>query len=259
VPEECLGQWSKVWQQGNVDMCFWPNYTPNQESLKRFTRQFLWEQSVHPHGIPNWAWGHAVKIGIITEEKVPPNIPKDYDWPKLQQAWYEGKKAGNTNAKLGGVSQAASSSDLPIATDPQATLLTHQKLKDKDDGHQEESPKSKSETRQDIVPKETPQDQEPKHKEDGHKKESPKGKYDGHKEEEPKDKDDGHKEEDPKPERALFWLLKGEDPKPTTARHWLFEGALKMQKEPENPKGEGISEQKEPKGKQQKQKTNKMK
>ena len=71
VPEECLGQWSKVWQQGNVDMCFWPNYTPNQESLKRFTRQFLWEQSVHPHGIPNWAWGHAVQIGLITEAKVP--------------------------------------------------------------------------------------------------------------------------------------------------------------------------------------------
>ena len=175
MPEECLGQWSKVWQQGNVDMCFWPNYTPNQESLKRFTRQFLWEQSVHPHGIPNWAWGHAVKIGLITEEKVPPNIPKDYDWPKLQQAWYEGKKAGNTNAKLGGVSQAASSSDLPIAPDPQATLLTHQKPKDKDDGHKEESPKGNKETRQDKDPKQTPKDQEPKHKDDGHKEESPKG------------------------------------------------------------------------------------
>jgi len=241
VPEECLWQLSKVWQQGNVDMCFWPNYTPNQESLKRFARQFLWEQSVHPHGIPNWAWGHAVNIGLITEEKVPPNIPKDYDWPKLQQAWYEGKKAGNTNAKLGGVSQAAPASDLPIAPDPQATLLTHQKLKDKDDGHKEESPKGNNETRQDIVPKETPQDQEPKHKEYGHKKESPKDKYDGHKEEEPKDKDDGHKEEDRKPERALPCLLKGEDLEPKTMRHWLFEGALNMQKEPEDPKGEGMA------------------
>ena len=66
-------------------------------------------------------------------------------------------------------------------------------------------------------------------------------------------------EEDPKPERGLFWLLKGEDPKPTTARRWLFEGALKMRNEPENPKGEGMAEQKEPKGEQQKQKTNKIK
>ena len=86
---------------------------------------------------------------------MPPNIPKDCDWPKLQQAWYEGKKARNTNAKLGGVSQAASSSDLPIAPDPQATLLTHQKPKDKYDGHKEE---------------------EPKDKDDGHKEEDPKQK-----------------------------------------------------------------------------------
>ena len=76
-----------------------------------------------------------MKIGLITDEKVPPNIPKVYDWPKLQQAWHEGKQSGNANAKLGGVSQATSSSDLPIAPDPQAKLLTHQKLKDKDDGH----------------------------------------------------------------------------------------------------------------------------
>ena len=110
--------------------------------------------------------------------------------------------------KLGGVSQAASSSDLPIATDPQATHLAHQKLKGKDDGHKEESPKGNNETRQDIVPNETPQDQELKRKDDGHNKESPKDKEDGHKEEEPKDKDDGRKEEDRKPDRALLWLLK---------------------------------------------------
>ena len=108
------------------------------------------------------------------------------------------------------------------------------------------------ETRQDIDPKATPQDQEPKHKDDGHKEESPKG----NKEEEPKDKGDGHKEEDPKPERALLWLLKCEDPKPGTTRHWLFEGALEKQKEPT---GEGMVEQKKPKGKQQKNNTNMMK
>ena len=50
--------------------------------------------------------------------------------------------------------------------------------------------------------------------------------------------------------------LKGEDPQPKTMRHWLFEGALEMQKEPKDPKGEGVTEQKEPKGEQQKQKTN---
>ena len=42
-------------------------------------------------------------------------------------------------------------------------------------------------------------------------------------------------------------------------RHWLFEGALEMQKEPKDPKGKGMAEQKEPKGEQQKQKANKMK
>jgi hypothetical protein len=122
----------------------------------------------------------------------------------------------------------------------------------KDDGHKEESPKGNKKTRQDMDPKETSQEKEPTHKDDGHKEESPKG----HKEEEPKDKDDGHKEEDPKPERALLWLLKGEDPKPGTTRHWLFEGVLEKQKEP---KGEGMVEQKEPKGKQQNNNTNMMK
>jgi hypothetical protein len=103
-----------------------------------------------------------------------------------------------------------------------------------------------------MDPKETSKEKEPKHNNDGLKEESPKGLT----EEEPKDKDDGHKEEDPKPERALLWLLKGEDPKPGTTRHWLFEGVLEKQKEP---KGEGMVEQKEPKGKQQKNNTNMMK
>ena len=42
-------------------------------------------------------------------------------------------------------------------------------------------------------------------------------------------------------------------------RHWLFEGALEMQTESQDPKGKGMAEQKDPKGEQQKQKTNKMK
>ena len=52
---------------------------------------------------------------------------------------------------------------------------------------------------------------------------------------------------------------KGEDPQPTTMRHWLCKCALEMQKQPKGPKGKGMAEQKEPKGEQQKQKTNKMK
>jgi len=126
-----------------------------------------------------------------------------------------------------------------------------QEPKCKDDGHKE-SAEGNQETRQDMDPKETPQYQAPKHKDDGHKEESPKG----HKEEEPKDKSDGHQKEDRKPEKALLWLLKGEDPKPGTTRHWQFEGVLEKQKEP---KGEGMVEQKEPKGKQQKKNTNMMK
>ena len=242
VPEEYLGVWSKVWQQGDVDMCFWPKYTPNKESQDRFACQFLWEKNHHLHGIPNWAWGHAVKLGLLTEENVPPNIPKDYDWPKLQKAWHEGKNAGNTNAKLAVVSQAASSSDLPKAPDPQATCLLQRKPKDKDDGHKEESAEGNQETRQDMDPKETPQDQEPKHKDDGHKEESaegnqdtgqdkdPKDKDDGHKEKEPKDKDDSDKEEDHKPEKALLWLETGKDPQRKSASNWLFEGEKQKQK-----------------------------
>ena len=63
--------------------------------------------------------------------------------------------------------------------------------------------------------------------------------------------------EDPKGEGMDH--LKGEDPQPNTMRHWLFEGALEMQKEPKDPKGKGMAGQKEPKGEQHKQKTNKMK
>ena len=253
VPEEYLGVWSKVWQQGDVDMCFWPKYTPNKESQDRFARQFLWEKKFHPHGIPNWAWGHAVKLGLLTEENVPPNIPKDYDWPKLQKAWHEGKNAGNTNAKLAVVSQAASSSFLPKAPDPQATCLLQWKPKDKDDVHKEESPEGNQKTRQNMDPKETPQDQEPKCKDDGHKEsaegnqetrqdmdpketpqdQEPKHKDDGHKEEsaegnqdtgqdmDPKDKDDGHKEKEPKDKDDSD---KEEDHKPQKALLWLETG-----------------------------------
>ena len=31
------------------------------------------------------SWGLAVRIGLLRELEVPPNIPKDYNWPKLQK------------------------------------------------------------------------------------------------------------------------------------------------------------------------------
>ena len=61
--------------------------------------------------------------------------------------------------------------------------------------------------------------------------------------------------EDPNGE-GMAEHLKGEDPQPKTMRHWLFEGALRMQKEPKDPKGKGMAEQKEPKGEQHQQNTN---
>ena len=132
------------------------------------------------------------------------NIPKDYDWTNLHKAWREGKSVGNTHARLAEVSQAGSSSDTPNTPDPEATLLRHQKPKDNNDGHKEESPQGNREPRQDMHPKETPEDKELKHKDDGHKEESPKGykktRQDMDPKETPQDKepkhnDDGHKEE----------------------------------------------------------------
>ena len=41
LPEECMGNWSDTWQNGDVDMNFWHNYIPNKDSLARFTKQFF--------------------------------------------------------------------------------------------------------------------------------------------------------------------------------------------------------------------------
>ena len=46
VPEEMYGNWSKVWQQGEVDLRCWHSYHPNTESLDRFSWQFLFEKEV---------------------------------------------------------------------------------------------------------------------------------------------------------------------------------------------------------------------
>ena len=46
--------------------------------------------------MPNWARGHALDIGLLRKENVPSHIPKDFDWPKLQSAWPQGKAHGST-------------------------------------------------------------------------------------------------------------------------------------------------------------------
>ena len=71
VPEEKYGNWSKVWQQGEVDMRFWESYHPNKQSQQRFSWQFLWKIKWRPEHIPNWAWGHALDLGLLKKEEVP--------------------------------------------------------------------------------------------------------------------------------------------------------------------------------------------
>ena len=76
LPEERMGNWSEAWLKGDVDMCLWPDYTPNGGSLERFRQQFMWEyQGRNQQGIPNWAWGQAVRFKIITPDNLPP--PRD--------------------------------------------------------------------------------------------------------------------------------------------------------------------------------------
>ena len=71
LPEERLGHWSEVWDKGEVDMTFWPNYVPNAESQERFRQQFRWELQANPHDIPPWAWGHAVGLKLLRLDQVP--------------------------------------------------------------------------------------------------------------------------------------------------------------------------------------------
>ena len=63
LPEERMGNCSDVWQKGNADINFWDNYIPNEDSLTRFSKQFLWEYNGPDWRNPHWAWGHAVKLG----------------------------------------------------------------------------------------------------------------------------------------------------------------------------------------------------
>ena len=98
TPEESAGDWSKVWGEGKVDIRFWQEYRPNPASLRRFTAQFEWERRWFPYGIPGWAWGHAVELGLLKETEVPNHVPRHYDWPELQSLWEERKRRGQRTA-----------------------------------------------------------------------------------------------------------------------------------------------------------------
>ena len=100
LPEERLGHWSEVWDKGEVDMKFWPNYEPNAESLERFRQQFTWELRMNPQDIPNWAWGHAVGLKLLRQDQVPTRVPKDFEWPLLQKQFEDQRQLGLTTAFL---------------------------------------------------------------------------------------------------------------------------------------------------------------
>ena len=91
TPEEKSEQWSHIWAKGDVDINFWEGYCPSEASRKRFRKQFTWEHVHSAGGIPNWAWGHAVNIGILNRRQVPQNVPADYDWPWMQSVWQQKK------------------------------------------------------------------------------------------------------------------------------------------------------------------------
>ena len=98
---------------------FWHSYHPNTESLDRYSWQFQFERKWWPNRIPNWTWGHALDIGLLRKEDVPTHIPKDFDWPKLQSAWSQGKAHGSTASVVTKVAtedcQTVSSSGTPNA------------------------------------------------------------------------------------------------------------------------------------------------
>ena len=98
MPEESQGNWSEAFRNGDVDINFWPTYTPNPESKQRFQAQFMWEYRNQVEMIPSWAWGHAVKLQIIEPSQVPKGIPKDWGWPDMQRQWREQKQHGQPTA-----------------------------------------------------------------------------------------------------------------------------------------------------------------
>ena len=89
---------SKVWAKGDVDMRLWKDYWPNRASLHRFKLQFRWEFANQPANIPNWAWGHAVSLGLVQDHCVPESVPHGYGWHRSVEAWQEAKATGSSTA-----------------------------------------------------------------------------------------------------------------------------------------------------------------
>jgi len=95
VPNEShtLGTWAKVWSEGEVDIIFWPGTYRSPKSQERFRCAFKWEQAHAQQGIPYLAWGLAYDCGGISPLAIPPTIPKDFDWPRLRNAWEHGRRS----------------------------------------------------------------------------------------------------------------------------------------------------------------------
>ena len=93
VPNESQhqGVWSQVWKPGGVDIQFWHNATCSDQSKERSLTAFNWERRHSPSQIPNWAWGVAYYSDYIEGYEIPSGAPKDFDWARLQQAWWDGR------------------------------------------------------------------------------------------------------------------------------------------------------------------------
>ena len=94
--ETKMFRWTDVWKYGQVDIYFWHDLCRCEESERRFRLAFNWEKTHYPGRIPNWAWGLAAYSNLIPLDMIPRHVPNDYDWPRLQNAWYEGLKGAGT-------------------------------------------------------------------------------------------------------------------------------------------------------------------
>ena len=76
--ESQLTSWASVWERGEVDRYYMTNQKFSHASLARFSTAFWWQQANRPN-IPAWAWGQAVRQGLIGNSGVPADVPWDFD------------------------------------------------------------------------------------------------------------------------------------------------------------------------------------
>ena len=98
APNEGEGDWWKTLDKGDVDIRFWAEYVPNLASQHRPRQPCFWERNHYPKGIPNWAWGHAMRLGYTDSEEIPAHVPHHFDWPLMQKVWHEQKRRGKDTA-----------------------------------------------------------------------------------------------------------------------------------------------------------------